>query len=123
MNDGYLFFRDILPKEKVYTLRRKIMEFCQDAGWLRSNSDPMEGLTDREPILEGEAEWRPVYAKLKALESFHSLKLTDRVYSIIESLFQEPVFALPKDNERGTQPHQDWLKLWWHPKHFLVGVL
>ena len=38
------------------------------------NSDPMEGLTDREPILEGEAEWRPVYAKLQALKSFHSLK-------------------------------------------------
>ena len=61
MNNGYLFFRDILPKEKVYTSRRKIMGFCQDASWLRSNSDPMEGLTDREPILEGEAEWRPVY--------------------------------------------------------------
>jgi hypothetical protein len=36
----------------------------------------------------------------------------------MESIFQEPVFALPmtiarlafpRDNERGTQPHQDWI--------------
>lgn len=78
----------------------------------------MDGLTDIEPILEGDKEWRPVYAKIQALESFHRLKMTAQVHTIMEYLFQEPVFALPmtiarvafpRDNKRGTQPHQDWL--------------
>ena len=116
--DGYLFFRDTLPQPEVLSLRRQILEFCQEEGWLRKGTDVMDGLTDIEPILEGDKEWRPVYAKIQALESFHRLKMTAHVHTIMEYLFQEPVFALPmtiarvafpRDNERGTQPHQDWL--------------
>ena len=78
----------------------------------------MDGLTDIQPILEGDKEWRPVYAKIQALESFHRLKMAAQVHTIMEYLFQESVFALPmtiariafpRDNKRGTQPHQDWL--------------
>jgi hypothetical protein len=117
-DDGYLFLRDILPKEDVLSLRRRILEFCREAGWLRAGSNLMDGLTDHAPLLEGEPEWRPVYAKVQALEAFHRLKLHDNVRKIMEDLFQEPVFALPmtiarvafpRDNERSTQPHQDWL--------------
>ena len=116
--DGYLFFRDTLPQPEVLSLRRQILEFCQEEGWLRKGTDVMDGLTDIEPILEGDKEWRPVYAKIQALESFHRLKMTTQVHTIMEYLFQEPVFALPmtiarvafpRDNKRGTQPHQDWL--------------
>ena len=116
--DGYLFFRDTLPQPEVLSLRRQILEFCQEEGWLRKGTDVMDGLTDIEPILEGDKEWRPVYAKIQALESFHRLKMASQVHTIMEYLFQEPVFALPmtiarvafpRDNKRGTQPHQDWL--------------
>ncbi len=117
-DDGYLFLRDILPKDKVLHLRRRILEFCQEAGWLKEGSNLEDALTDREPILEGAEEWRPVYAKVQALEEFHRLKLHDNVRKIMDDIFLEPVFALPmtiariafpRDNERGTQPHQDWL--------------
>ena len=69
--DGYLFLRDTLPKPEVLSLRRQIFEFCQEEGWLRKGTDVMDGLTDIEPILEGDKEWRSVYAKIQALESFH----------------------------------------------------
>ena len=117
-SDGCLFFRDTLPQLEVLSLRRQILEFCQEEGWLRKGTDVMDGLTDIEPILEGDKEWRPVYAKVQALESSHRLKMTAQVHTIMEYLFQEPVFALsmtiarvafPRDNKRGTQPHQDWL--------------
>ena len=39
--------------------------------------------------------WRPVYAKIQALETFHRLKLDGRIARIMEDLFQEPVFVLP----------------------------
>ena len=117
-DDGYLFLRDILPRDDVLHLRRRILGFCHEADWLREGSDIMDGLTDHEPILEGAPEWRPVYAKVQASEEFHRLKLHAGVHRIMEDIFQEPVFALPmtiariafpRDNERGTQPHQDWL--------------
>ncbi|HIC18487.1 TPA: hypothetical protein EYO77_10280 [Candidatus Poribacteria bacterium] len=117
-DDGYLFLRDILPKDEVLDLRRSILEFCQEVGWLLDESNLMDGLTDHPPVLEGQEEWRPVYAKVQSLEAFHRLKLHYRVHKVMEDIFQEPVFALPmtiarivfpRDNERGTQPHQDWL--------------
>ena len=116
-DEGYLFLRDIQPRDAVLSLRRQILEICGEAGWLRPGTDPMEGLTDHEPLLEGEEGWRPVYAKIQALETFHRLKLDGRIARIMEDLFQEPVFVLPntiariafpRDNERGTQSHQDW---------------
>ncbi len=116
-DEGYLFLRDILPQDDVLSLRRQVMELCAEAGWLRPGTDVMAGLTDHEPILEGDEVWRPVYAKLQALEPFHRLKLHDDLRQIMEDLFQEPSFplpntiarlAFPRDNERGTQPHQDW---------------
>ncbi len=116
-DEGYLFLREFLPREDVLELRRQTMALCRDAGWLRPGTDPMDGLTDHPPLLEGEEAWRPTYAKLQALEPFHRLKLDRRLHGTMEDLFQEPAYALPntiariafpRDNERGTQPHQDW---------------
>lgn len=118
MKDGYLFFRKLFPSDAVLNLRRQIMELCAEEGWLREGSDPMEGLTDHEPILEGEERWLPVYEKVNKLEDFHRLKLHPNVQAVMELVFEEQVFCLPRtiariafprDNERITQPHQDWL--------------
>jgi hypothetical protein len=118
MKYGYLFVRELLPKDKVLELRRQILEVCVQAGWLRPGSDIMEGLTDHEPILESEPPWIPVYEKVNKLETFHRLKLHPNVRQMMEAIFEEPVFCLPttiariafpRDNERATQPHQDWI--------------
>ena len=53
-DEGYLFLRDILPQDDVLSLRRQVMELCAEAGWLRPGTDVMAGLTDHEPILEGD---------------------------------------------------------------------
>ena len=117
-DDGYLFLRGILPKNDVLTVRQRILEFCQEAGWIQKGTELMDGLTDHEPLLEGHVDWAPVYAKVQALELFHRLKLHQNIHLIMEDIFQESVFALPMtiarmafpcDNERGTQAHQDWL--------------
>ena len=46
-DDGYLFLREILPEDDVIHLRRRILEFCREAGWLREGSELMDGLTDQ----------------------------------------------------------------------------
>ena len=116
--DGYLFFRELIPSEEVLAVRRRVLEYCRDAGWLREGAELMEGISDHEPLKEGGKEWLPVYAKVQAMEEFHRLKMTPAVAEVIERVFDEPVVALPNtvgrltfpnDNERLTPAHQDWL--------------
>lgn len=116
--DGYLFFRDLLPREDVMHLRRRILEICDEAGWIKKGTSLMDAITEHAPILEGEPLWEPVYEKVQKLEEFHRLKLHPNVHGLMESIFNEPVLCLPmtiariafpRDNERATQPHQDWI--------------
>ena len=117
-DDGYLFFRGIIPKNEILQLRLQILEICQEAGWLRPDAKLMDGLTDHAPLLEGEDKYNDVYARVQALEAFHRLKFNKDIISLMESIFQEPVFpfpqtigrmAFPNDNARKTHPHQDWI--------------
>ena len=117
-DDGYLFFRGIIPKNEILQLRLQILEICQEAGWLRPDAKLMDGLTDHAPLLEGEDKYKEVYARVQALEAFHRLMVNKDIISLMESIFQEPVFpfpqtigrmAVPNDNARKTHPHQDWI--------------
>jgi len=118
LRDGYLFVRDLLPRDDVLNLRRQILECCRDGGWLRDGTDVMEGITDHEPVREGDKVWAPVYEQIQKLETFHRMKLHPDVQRLMEALFDEAVFcypmtiarlAFPNDNAHATHPHQDWL--------------
>ncbi|MDP7399436.1 MAG: phytanoyl-CoA dioxygenase family protein [Lentisphaeria bacterium] len=118
LRDGYLFVRDLLPRDDVLNLRRQILDYCRDGGWLRDGTDVMEGITDHEPVREGDKVWVPVYEQVQKLEAFHRMKLHPNVQRLMEALFDEPVFccpmtiarlAFPNDNAHATHPHQDWL--------------
>lgn len=117
-DQGYLFFRSMLPKHDVLDLRHQILECCRDAGWLRPGSELLDGIAGHAPVLEGEPEYADLYFRVQALEALHALKLDDGIMGVMEALFEEPVFPLPQsiariafpgDNRRGTQPHQDWI--------------
>ena len=117
-DDGYLFLREILPKDDVLDLRRQVLEICAQFDWLRPGADVLEGLADRDPICEDDEEYLDVYARIQSLENFHRLKFNESIIRIMENLFQEPVIPLPKtiariafprDNARATQAHQDWI--------------
>lgn len=116
--DGYLFIRGLLPREDVLDVRRRILQFCAEEGWLRPGTNPMDGLTDHAPLVEGEPAWLPVYEKIQRCEQFHKLKMHPNVRKVAEAIFDERVVALPmtiarvafpRDNARATQPHQDWI--------------
>lgn len=117
-DDGYLFLKGILPQEEVTRVRQQILEICQNAGWLRPGTDLMDGLTDRQPLMERDDGYKPVYGQIQALEAFHKLKLHKNITDVMETIFQEAVIpfpqtigrvGFPRDNERGTAPHQDWI--------------
>lgn len=116
--DGYLFFRGLLPREEVLELRRQFLTYCQEEGWLRPGAPLMDGLTDHEPVLEGEPAWKPVYAKIQRNELFHKIRQHANVKRVADAIFGERTLCLPmniarvafpRDNKRATQPHQDWI--------------
>jgi hypothetical protein len=116
-DDGYLFLREIIPQDEVLDLRRQFLEILQEAGWLRSGANLMDGLTDHAPISDRDDEFYAVYARVQALEAFHRLKFHENFISIMEAIFQEPVIPFPQtigriafpNNPHGTPPHQDWI--------------
>ena len=82
-DDGYLFFRGIIPKNEILQLKFQILEICQKAGWLKPGTEMMDALTDHEPIMERDEAYAPVYAKVQALEDFHRLKFNKDIISIM----------------------------------------
>ena len=44
--DGYLFFRKLQDPDKLWNLRREILTVLQQAGWIVSGTDPIEGIAD-----------------------------------------------------------------------------
>ena len=43
--EGYLFFRGLIPEENVLRVRRTILELCNAAGWLDTSRDLMDGIS------------------------------------------------------------------------------
>jgi len=114
--EGYLFFRNLISRDKVMAVRHGVVQACREAGWLKADVPPEEAITDHPPVMEGDPEWEPVYEKVQKMESFHRLAHEPAVVRVIEAIFEEPVFRLPMtiarialpDNERATPPQQDY---------------
>jgi len=115
--EGYLFFRSLIATSKILALRRTILEICNDAGWIKSGSNLDDAMTDHPPVMEGEKDWIPAYARIQRLEAFHRLPHEPAVARVMEAIFEEPVFRHPltigriafPDNARATPAHQDYL--------------
>jgi len=121
--DGYLFFRQAIPKEPIAELRRQILAICERHGWVIPGTDgccdldavnrlPKEDLTMHIPPA--------VYAEVQKLELFHRLPHHPRLIAIYEAIFGEPVLShprciarvvLPHHEVSPTPPHQDFIHI------------
>ena len=92
----------------------------------------MDGVTDHAPIREGEDAYSEVYARVQALEAFHRLKLDKNIMSVMEDIFQEPVFSFPQSiariafpkGQRARHPATPGLEFCWrlNGDDFLLGA-
>ena len=115
---GYLFLRDIAPKEKVLELRAEILEQCRAGGWLDEQAPLMDAVwSGAGPYVEGEPEFMAVYAKVLALTSFERLP-EDPVYvDLLTGLLEAPVYvhknrkgriSFPQNIAETIPAHQDF---------------
>lgn len=111
---GILFFKGLLPRDKVLGLRKDILELLNQRGWLDKSRPLMDGLADPEAINRLSAEEvnfngvgvpQDVYLEIQKLESFHALAHEPKLLKVYETLFESEPFPHPRNIGRIMLPH------------------
>eukprot|EP00040_Diaphanoeca_grandis_P031347 m.187439 g.187439 ORF g.187439 m.187439 type:complete len:431 (+) comp32306_c1_seq4:283-1575(+) len=121
--DGFLFLRDVLPKDSVLDLRQDIIRILHDHAWIDSTQPGDRctivgpGITPKVEVEEDKDYW-PVFHKLQRLRSFHGLPHHPKLINVLDMLFGQRSFCHPRKLGRmffpnhtahRTPPHQDWV--------------
>ena len=118
-DEGYLFFKRLMPAERLRELRYEMMSVIQQAGWLIADTDPAAGIADiNMRYTEGDNEYTAGYAQVYKLENFHRSahwsEVTDTVAKILGGqIMPHPQKVariwFPKYTEHTTPTHQDYV--------------
>lgn len=115
--DGYLFFRGVLDREKVRSLRRAILRCTQALGWTEPGSMPMSQRCTVPPLREEDEEFIRGYQEVQRLQEFHELAHDPDLMGIMRATLGDRAFphplkiarlAFPAHYEASTPPHQDF---------------
>lgn len=116
---GYLFFRGLVPKEDVLAVRRAVLMCCAEAGWLDPAYDPIEAIVAPgvQPTSEGKPDYMAVYRKVLKLPLFFDFPTLEPMQRIAHMLLGEQVLihprrigrmTFPNNTAATTPPHQDY---------------
>jgi ectoine hydroxylase-related dioxygenase (phytanoyl-CoA dioxygenase family) len=115
--DSYLYFRDVLDRDKVMTLRKNMLVTLADRGWIRRSPYLMRGVATAPPVREGDEDFFTVYDEVQRLEEFHTLAHDESLTRIMRQVLGEGAFphplkiarlGFPAHYEVSTPPHQDY---------------
>lgn len=124
--DGYLFFRGLLPKERVLGLRQQIFQVLREKDLLAEGATGDAGATDMEAVnrlaFNSVSFGIPdeLYLEIQQLEEFHAIAQDPALLQAYGALFGEAAFphprnicrvVLPHRNAVPTPPHQDFLHI------------
>ncbi|MCD9023072.1 phytanoyl-CoA dioxygenase family protein [Cohnella silvisoli] len=127
--DGLLFFRGLIPRERVLNVRKEILSILERYGVMDPHSELIEGMANEEAVNLYSAEdlqWNGVgvtfdmYRDIQKLESFHALPHSPEIKAMFSALFNETPFPhprhigrimLPHRNATVTPSHQDFLHI------------
>lgn len=124
--EGYLFFRGLVPAAVVDELYDAILAICQECGWADSG-----GHAQGEPRIEGRPEFWEVYDRVQRLELFHALPHHPELLRLIEILVREQPFVHPRNIARisfpnaehfTTPPHQDFVHIQGTPDVYTIWM-
>jgi hypothetical protein len=115
--DGYIFFRGLLDRDDVLSVRADMLETLGREGWLREGSDPVDALPSELLRREADENWFGGYAAIQSREVFHRFAHDATIVKLVEALLGgEPVLVHPRKIARisypntglRTPPHQDF---------------
>ncbi len=116
--DGYIFLRDVVDRELLMELRRRIVSVCAAHSWFKPGTDPMDAIPRIEPRVEGEPLFFAVYDEVQKLEVLHAVPHDPSVRRCVTPLLGDTAFPhplsiarliFPDNDEWATPPHQDYL--------------
>ena len=126
-HDGFLFFRQFLPKAPLWELRRQMLTVVDRHGWLKKGTDRMAGIADPDAIAATDAGDKSLsaigvtaaaYREIQCLESFHRLPHHPKLIALYALLFEANILPHPRHIARvllpapsftPTPPHQDYI--------------
>ncbi len=114
--EGFLFFRGLLPASTVGEVRAAVIGAIEKEGWIAAGTDPEDRRPGPVVVREADERWFPGYQRMQSLECFHSLAHEDRLVSLCRDLLDGPVLVHPRKigrvtfpgSEYPTPPHQDF---------------
>lgn len=111
--DGYLYFKRLLPADALLPVRADLLGVVEKHGWLALGADPLEGRLDVEALSRvPEAEMRTdigvshaAYDDVQKLESVHRLPHHPALLALYRTLFEREVLVHARHIIRMISPH------------------
>ena len=116
--EGYLYFRGLLPADRIAELRERMLALLAEHGWIAAGKQRDEARAVSPPWREGDEEYFEVYDEVQRLEAFHTLAHDERLMTAMRAALGETAFPHPLKVARlvfpsnplvTTPPHQDFL--------------
>ena len=115
--DGYLFFRNIVPVERLLELRDQITEVLAEQRWIKGGPERMEARAICRPRREGQPKFFKALDRIVKLEALHSLAHEQNLMEVMRQALGDTAFPhplsivrliFPDSPELATPPHQDF---------------
>lgn len=127
--DGYLYFRGLLPRQAVLDVRRDFIDMLADLGWLKAGTEPDACIAGRPSTVEGQEEFYPAFMRFQQMYRFHKLSTHPALLAMYDTLFGEPTLAHSRNIARimfpdtpTTPPHQDYLHIRGTPETWTAWI-
>lgn len=109
--DGYLYFRDVLDRDKLQEVRHDIISVLHDYGVIPKNETDVPTWTGKEV-----PDFLEIHTKIHALKSYDEMRTNPALVKIMEQLFGAPVYSWMNVDVRTQTPrmvpitsiHQDY---------------
>ena len=117
-DEGYLYFKGLIDRDRILALRGDILEILANRGWIAGGHKLDDAEAVGMPVREGDEGFFSAYDEVQTLESFHALAHDGDLLSAVREALGETAFphplkvarlVFPSEPEVSTPPHQDFL--------------
>lgn len=129
-DEGYLFFRGLLDRDRVLDVRRQFLGALASVGWIQDGTDPMDARPDSKVRTFNDPEWWDGYVAVQRLEAYHALAHSPALKAVMAKLVEGDLLVQPMKIARvtfpnsgyPTHPHQDFFFVRGHSDVFTAWV-